>query len=722
VKRTTLILCIHNHQPVGNLPHVFEEAYERAYRPFLEAIERHPGVRFVLHNTGPLLEWYEKHAPDYLERVAALAQSGRVELLTGAFYEPIISGIPERDASGQILRMTEYTEKRFGVRPRGMWLAERVWQPDLASIVGRAGVEYIPLDDYEFRLAGLQDDELAGDYLTEHEGVGVRIFPISKRLRYLIPFQDPGETVEHMRSLAERGFGLTAVFGDDGEKFGIWPGTYEHVHKEGWLDRFLDAVEAESDWLETATFSEMVDRKEPRGRVYLPTASYPEMMEWALPTPARRTYSRLLREVDESGRGDEWRPFLSGGIWRNFLSKYEESNIMARKMWRVSEKLWQAERGGGGDDVARDLGEQSRSYRSMPGADAMGDARTDLWRGQCNCAYWHGVFGGLYLPHLRSAIFQHLIRAENRLEADRASEWDEIETVDHDLDGRVEVLMESHWANAYVAPSRGGSIFELDLRDAEINLTGTMRRYEEAYHEDLTRAQSDNGDGAVSIHDMVVAKEEGLEALARPDDHPRWAAFDRFLSKGTEPSAMEDPVADLGDFADAAYEFDPERESGMVAVRLSRNGMVHDEGLVLPVALEKTIRLKTAGSLVVEHGVRSEADLELLFATEWNLAFLTGHGDYSTVTDGEAEHALAEPVVFSDTATVAFADRLRNSVLRFSMDPAGQVWIRPLETVSQSEGGFERVFQGVTVWFVWPVRARGGALQTYALEMTSGTP
>jgi alpha-amylase len=44
------------------------------------------------------------------------------------------------------------------------------------------------------------------------------------------------------------------------------------------------------------------------------------------------------------------------------------------------------------------------------GADS--EARRELYRGQCNCSYWHGVFGGLYLGHLRFAVYKHLLAAE----------------------------------------------------------------------------------------------------------------------------------------------------------------------------------------------------------------------------------------------------------------------------------------------------------------------
>ena len=340
----TLILCIHNHQPVGNLPGVFAHAYKQAYEPFLDVAERFGDIKFVLHNTGPLLEWYEENAPDYISRVRELVARKQVEVLTGGFYEPILAAIPERDALGQIRRMTDYTERAFGVRPRGMWLAERVWEPHIARTAARAGVEYLPVDDYAFRLSGLSDEELVGYFITEDQGADLKVFPISKALRYTMPFESPETTVAHLHLVAERGPGLCVVFGDDGEKFGVWPGTHRHVYDEGWLERFLEALTDNSDWITTSTFSEFAAQEPARGRVYLPTSSYPEMMEWALPTNSRRHYERLMDDLRQRDALEEWGPFVSGGIWRGFISKYDESNTLTRKMIRVSEKLARMER------------------------------------------------------------------------------------------------------------------------------------------------------------------------------------------------------------------------------------------------------------------------------------------------------------------------------------------------------------------------------------------
>ncbi|MFH1502888.1 MAG: alpha-amylase/4-alpha-glucanotransferase domain-containing protein [Candidatus Eisenbacteria bacterium] len=754
MNRVSLVICIHNHQPVGNLQGVFEHAYEHAYEPFLAAMEESPDVRFVLHNTGPLLEWFEDRAPDYLTRVRALVDRGQVEILGGAFYEPILATIPARDAVGQIRRMTSYVEERFGARPRGMWLAERVWEPHLARVVAEAGIEYLPVDDYEFQLTGVPAEDLNGYFITEDQGVPLKVFPISKSLRYAIPFQDPSVTIEALRSLSERGPGLCAVFGDDGEKFGVWPGTHAHVYGNGWLRRFLQALSANSDWLKTTTFADVVDSVPARGRVYLPASSYPEMMEWALPTRARRTYERMLDTLKAENRFDEWGPYLSGGTWRGFIAKYDESNLMVRKMMRVSGKLDLArktiERLRESDDLGHATREAGAGREPAVDPAAADEAATELWRGQCNCAYWHGVFGGLYLPHLRAAVYEHLIRAENLIESARGDRWSALQIVDHDLDGNDEVLLETHWANVYVAPARGGTVFELDLREAAVNLLGTMSRYEEAYHDAVKAAgeasageapRGDDGhagseapsggefpnENVSSIHDGFAPREKGLERLAVPDRLPRRAAVDRFLPVDTKRVGLEqDEVDDLGDFADGEYAFEPSRLEGGLGVVMRRNGLVAG----VPTTVRKKVCVEPDGVTGVEYVVSPEENVDALFTSEWNLAFLTGDEEYTWFEhEGGERRAASARQTLTGVTELHLNDRLRGIRLHLSFEPACTVWTYPLETASQSEGGLERVFQATTIVAVWRLdagatreRAETGGGTRFAVSLRTESP
>ena len=140
----------HNHQPVGNFDFVFEKAYQRAYLPFLEAMERHPKIHWNLHTTGVLWEWLDDHHPDYVDRIAWQVESGRLEILTGGYYEPILPTLPGADKNGQIQKLSDYLQQRFRTQPRGCWLAERVWEPHLAKVLHSNGINFTLLDDAHF--------------------------------------------------------------------------------------------------------------------------------------------------------------------------------------------------------------------------------------------------------------------------------------------------------------------------------------------------------------------------------------------------------------------------------------------------------------------------------------------------------------------------------------------------------------------------------------------
>src|SRR5579864_6677479 len=150
-----LILALHDHQPVGNFDLVFEAAYRQSYLPFLEVMEDFPQIPFALHTSGPLLEWLVDQHADYVARVRAMVEAGRVEILGGGFYEPILTMIPRRDRVGQIRDYSAYLKELFGAAIRGMWVPERVWEQHLVTALTEAGIEYTVLDDFHFHRAGL---------------------------------------------------------------------------------------------------------------------------------------------------------------------------------------------------------------------------------------------------------------------------------------------------------------------------------------------------------------------------------------------------------------------------------------------------------------------------------------------------------------------------------------------------------------------------------------
>ncbi|HSB81206.1 MAG TPA: alpha-amylase/4-alpha-glucanotransferase domain-containing protein [Candidatus Methylomirabilis sp.] len=678
------ILGIHAHQPVGNLPEVFAEAHRRSYLPFLEILSEFPQIPFSLHISGVLFDWLEETHPAYLDRLAALVARGQVELLTGAYYEPILAAIPDADKLGQIRRMTTYLRRRFGVTPKGMWLAERVWEPHLAKPIAEAGVEYVILDDNHFKAAGLPDSALTGRFLTEEQGATLALFPISQRLRYLIPFQEPAATVAYLRERAALAPGGLAIMADDAEKFGGWPGTHDWVYQRGWLKRFLQALLENDEWLHLTTFDRTL-AEPPCGRVYLPATSYTEMTEWALPTDACFAFEEAGTQVAALPQAERIRPFLRGGFWRNFLTKYPEANTLHKKMLRLSQRV----------------------HALPPKGPQVRAALQGLWRGQCNDAYWHGVFGGLYLPHLRHAAFQHLIRAERALQPSRRdSPPVRVEILDWDADGQDEILMESPHLALVVEPARGGTVVELDARAKAFNLGNTLTRRPEAYHRKLTQAVRREGDAAATIHEARGAKEEGLTDLLHYDAYRRGCFVDHWLPADARLAGFA-REGGRADYALTRYRAAVGSAGDQPVVDLSASRQQDDASLTVR---KRLILCPDVPRLRVEYRLEGEGiRLPGRFGVELNLAFYMGPPPERTVEiNGEPP---SDPSLFAVAEAdavreVRIADAWLGLAARLELDPPARLWRTPVQTISQSEEGYERVAQQIALLPHWVLGGR----------------
>jgi alpha-amylase len=701
VAKINFALGIHNHQPVGNFDSVFETAFTQSYQPFLETVLDHPHIKFSLHTSGCMLEWFEKHNRDYFNLVAKLLERGQVELLGGGFYEPILSVLPHDDALEQVVRMRTYLKKRFGVTVRGAWLPERVWEPSLAALLAEAEVEYLPLDDDQFLAAGHFPEELSGYFLTEAGRGPLALFPIQKALRYTIPFQEPQASLDFMRSMSEGKEQPLFVMADDGEKFGLWPKTYDWVYTQRWLHRFFEMLEQHADEIELVKFGEARDRIAPAGRTYLPTGSYFEMSEWALPPKAQHIFEGLIKESEKRPDWPEIRPFLKGGFWRSFLARYDEINALHKKMVRVS-----------------------RKYHDLSPRKRRNDLYTPLLRGQCNCPYWHGVFGGLYLPHLRHAVWKELLLSEYATDnaGHRGRKWVDIERVDFDADGFPELLVENAYLNAYISPRKGGMIFEWDYRPAGYNLLNTLTRHEEAYHAKLSQAvyegdkaqepapeQAEAKEETASIHDLVLTKEPHLEKVLTYDRWPRRALLDHFPGWNSTIQEFRDGVmADYGDFLQGSYELG---ELFTDAAALTRRGTLGNG----PVEITKTIRVVPGHPVLkIHYRIRNLATFELHspFGIEWNLALQAPHSHlhYISLPDHQL---LRKPLAVTEeqigVSTIVLADEHEGVSAQFQFENPVKLWRAPVESISLSEGGFERIFQSIALLFQWELHLPAGA-------------
>jgi alpha-amylase len=695
MKTINLVLGIHNHQPIGNFDSVFTEACERSYQPFLDLLKQFPRVKLSLHYTGTLLDWLQERRPDVLKKIRKLVTAGQVEMMGGAYYEAILSVIPDEDKRGQLAKLSTAVRKLFGSEPVGMWLAERVWEQHLTKFIADEGLQFIVVDDTHFKYAGFSEEELLGYYMTEEEGRTLRIFPISKMLRYTIPFQPVLKTIDYLKSIATEDGQRIVVYADDGEKFGVWPKTFDHVYTNGWLKEFLQALSDNSDWINIMHFSEAIGRIRPLGRTYLPNASYAEMMHWALPPHHFTLYEEFEKFLKAQGALEKYESFFKGGFWRNFMAKYPEINNMHKKMLRVSAR---ARRAPGT--------QKGSSGRRAPGTATL----EKIWASQCNDPYWHGVFGGLYLPVLRYPVYHNLIEAEKELDRrDRRTDV-RAEIVDFDCDGNDEVLVESPVLNCYVKPDQGGSVFELDFKPRSLNVLDIVSRHPEGYHEKLKHASHGPGEGdaVASIHDLAISKERDLDRYLHYDWYRRGSFIDHFFSPdSTLEQVWQSTYRELGDFVNQPFEARVRKTGKGLRLQLERNGALWNGEAHHDVAVRKTLNFHPdSGTVIVEYRLknRGRMPVPVWFGVEVNVGLQAGDAPDRFYYAEEAK--IEDPRLRSmgelkEIRMIGLRDEWLKVDVRLESSVPATFWRFPLETISLSEAGFERIFQSSVLLPNW---------------------
>ncbi len=651
----SLLFGVHAHQPVGNFPSVLADAHLRCYKPFLQVLYRYPDFRFAVHFSGWLLDYLMQHYPEDMELLHEMVLRKQVELFGAGDTEPVLAVIPNRDRIGQIETFSNKLAAKLGQRPQGAWLTERVWESTVVPALADCGIRYVIVDDYHFLCAGKAPEELNGYFTTEEDTRTLDLFPISENLRYKIPFSPVTETIAYLESLADNHSSNTsaaAIYFDDIEKFGIWPETYQWVYEKGWLEQFIQGVLA-STKICTRHYSEYHASEKTRGIIYLPTVSYIEMNEWTLPAQSANTYADLVQQAKASGWYEHKKAFLRGGIWKNFFSRYPESNWMHKRMLGLSARL-------------NALPEKHRT-------DLM---QQKLYESQANDAYWHGLFGGLYLPHLRRAVYGALVELEALLDAcmPRPASL----TEDTDLDGVKEAYHQNGILQAVVKLDSFASICELDAYRLKHNFGDTLRCQIEHYYQKIQPGERQASNHAVtgiaSAHDRISYKHEINAEDTEADDHPRNLFVDRldgvFITYQSKASALE-------------------------------NSHFQSENTVYP--LHKHIMLDNNQLQVAYHFT---AKMAQVFSTEINLAMPSCDGMGGRyIYRGEIPGGFGQVLELSGLTEITLDDdTLGGSVVLKTSSPVTFL-AQPHFSVSQSESGFEKIMQATTLLLEWPITA-----------------
>jgi len=635
---------VHNHQPVGNHNFVFEEAFERCYLPFIDVLKEFPEIKCNIHISGPVYEWALSNCEEYVGKLKEMAKSGQIEIVSGGYYEPILSIIPDSDKFAQIRLMNEFIKKEFNQAPKGMWLAERIWEPQLANVISKAGLKYTFLDDIHFRGGGIRDQELTGYYLTEDYSGPIAVFPINKNLRFRIPFSKPEEAIELLKSFSQKKDALATLF-DDGEKFGLWPTTYEWIYQKEWLRKFFKLIVKNNKIIETITASDALKNFKPNGIVYLPTSSYREMDEWVMEPEEFYSYGELGDYIKKHPKASRFKSFLRAGFFRNYFRKYPRLNYMHKRMLYLSENICKKASVKNDKEIFR-----------------------HLWKSQCNCGYWHGLFGGFYLGNIRAAVYENLIKAEKELDEKQGGKPIIIEKADFDFDGLEETIVKNkHLISAF--SDKGATLLELSFKDKNLNLLNTITRREESYHKKIKgRARKEL---TYDKYERLSLIDHLLDKKITIGDFDKQRKF-RTLSGDIYKSS----IAEKNKSAVLSYNYSGEK-----------------------LEFKKKISLTAANAAIKARYVFKNAELlkKYDFGVEFNLFFQSPDDVMFYAKKGKT--ALNKKKIFKKINNLKISDRFKDIFLRFDFSKA-DVFIMPIYSISNSQLGPEKMCQEASILFI----------------------
>jgi alpha-amylase len=284
-----------------------------------------------------------------------------------------------------------------------------------------------------------------------------------------------------------------------------------------------------------------------------------------------------------------------------------------------------------------------------------------------------------------------------------------VEFLDYDSDGKSELLFSAPEYQALLKPSDGATVAAFDFRPSSATLVNSVQRRAEAYHSRLREAAAanPNASGAISIHDQVSVKEPNLEKFLRYDRFPRHCFrllfFDPVRTFGDyELLQLNEQVgAASGDFqirhssanyADLVFEqVLPEYATDSAnppILAITKHFLFGPAPQGCEVSCDVSFTLSSLLNVPVRFGI--ESIINLLAPTEPDRFFETSGGRENLRFSG----ALPGPILRMEDGW----QRLRMTLHAPASD---EFWIAPIDTVSESEGGFERVYQGSQILALW---------------------
>jgi Alpha-amylase/4-alpha-glucanotransferase, C-terminal len=75
MEKVAFLFCVHNHQPIGNFLRALENAYEKAYFPFIQILKKYPFMKISIHYSRILWDLFKDHHPEFFKGLRGLVRT-----------------------------------------------------------------------------------------------------------------------------------------------------------------------------------------------------------------------------------------------------------------------------------------------------------------------------------------------------------------------------------------------------------------------------------------------------------------------------------------------------------------------------------------------------------------------------------------------------------------------------------------------------------------------
>jgi hypothetical protein len=375
------------------------------------------------------------------------------------------------------------------------------------------------------------------------------------------------------------------------------------------------------------------------------------MNEWTLPVPAAHHYADLVQASKSSGQFEQNKAFLRGGIWKNFFMRYPESNWMHKRMLNLSKRL-----------------------HALPQKKQSAEMLNSLYEAQANDAYWHGLFGGLYLPHLRRAVYNAIVKLEGLLDAVEPRQ-PKLE-IDLDLDGDEEIFLQNGVLQAVLRQDGSAAICEFDAYRLNHNFADTLSMPQEHYHRKVHAQPVEQlkGEGIANPHERVNFKHEITLDDMKIDEQQKLMFLDLWLMNGEEISPRYNAAGNTGMKHGAAF------EATLGDGKVRKSVLLDDKRM---------------------HVAYHFADINQgIFRVVVNLAMPSCDGPAGRFRVGdEIAGGFGQVLQLESMQRIVLEDAVLGGKLDVLVNHPVVFHSRPCFSVSQSEAGFEKIMQAVVLTF-----------------------